>query len=222
MLSPSFSVTTPATDLTLLSISELRKAANVADGSRDADLMALGSRVANAITQACNVATDGATPPTLRKETITDTFRRNRFFGRVRNRDRDKLEGGETIYLSRRPIISVASVVEAGTPLDLSSYEIRAGKGALVRLNNDSPIQWVPNKIVVVYDAGWATVPEGLKRAAEQLVQLYWSQNSKDPLVRQSNLPGVLEQQFWMGPPSGPSIPQDVMDDLGPYINLLA
>jgi hypothetical protein len=222
VLSALFSVTAPASDLTLLTIAELRSAANVSDGSRDADLTRFGSRVAYAITQACKIATDGATPPTLRKETVSDTFRRNRWFGRRPQRDRDTLEGDETLYLSRRPIVSVASVVEAGVLLDPTSYEIRPGIGSLVRLNNDIPMQWARDKIVVAYDAGWAIVPDGLKRAAEQLVQLYWSQGLKDPLVRQTSVPGVLEQQFWMGPPSGPSIPQDVMDDLGPYINLLA
>lgn len=222
MLSPNISVTSAATDLSLLSITELRKAANVSDSSRDADLLTLGLRIAATITATCNIATDGATPPTLRKETITDTFRRNRFFARVRNRDRDGLAGDEEIYLSRRPVVSVASVTESGVLLDPASYEVRGGIGALVRLNNDVPCQWAPSKIVVVYDAGWATVPDGLKRAAEQLVQLYWSQASKDPLVSQSNVPGVLEQQIRIGSQSAPSIPQDVMDDLGPYINLLA
>lgn len=221
MLSPNISVTAAATDLSLLSISELRKAANVSDGSRDTDLLALGLRVAATIAGACKIATDGATPPTLRKETITDTFRRSRWVGRAAQRDRDDLDGGELLYLSRRPVVTVSSVVEAGTALDPSSYEIRAGIGALVRLNNDVPCQWARNKIVVVYDAGFATVPYGLKRAAEQLIQMYWSQQTKDPLVRESNIPGVLERQFWIGSSSDPSIPQDVMDDLGPYMNLL-
>lgn len=221
MLSPNISVVTPAADLSLLSIVELRRSANVSDSSRDADLLALGLRIAATITATCNIATDGATPPTLRKETITDTFRRNRFFARVRNRDRDGLAGDEELYLSRRPIVSVASVTESGVLLDPASYEVRGGVGALVRLNNDVPCQWAPGKIVVVYDAGWATVPDGLKRAAEQLVQAYWSQQGKDPLVRQQSIPGVLEQQFQIGSGSAAAIPQDVMDDLGPYMNLL-
>lgn len=222
MLSPNFSVITAATDLSLLAIDELRAAVNISDSSRDADLQRIGKRVAAVIAAACKVATDGVTPPTLRLETVSDTFRQNRWFGRRPQRDRDSLEGDETLYLSRRPIASVASVVEAGVTLDPGSFEIRAGTGALVRLNNDVPMQWARNKIVIVYDAGWDVVPDGLKRAAEQLMQIYWSQQVKDPLVRQVSIPGVLERQFWIGAATDPAVPQDVMDDLGPYMNLLA
>lgn len=221
MLSPNISVTTAATDLTLLTVAERRAAVNISDGSRDVDLSRLESRVSAVIAQACKIATDGVTPPTLRKETITDTFRRNRWAGSARHRYRDDVDGGQAIYLSRRPVVSVASVVEAGTTLAVTSYEIRAGTGGLIRLNSDAPAQWAADKIVVVYDAGWDTVPDGLKRAAEQLMQVYWSQQANDPLVKQISIPGVLERQFWIGSSSDPAIPQNVMDALGPYMNLL-
>lgn len=214
-LSPVFNVVTPATDLTLLSIVELRAAIGASDGSKDVALTRIGSRVADALTQACHVATDGATPATLRKESVTDTFRLNRWWGRISHPT-----AHETLTLSRRPIVTVASVVEIGT-LDPTSYEIRAGQGALMRLFNDQPSNWGRGKIVVTYDAGWTTVPEGLKRAAEKLVRFYWSEATRDPLVRQVSIPGVMEKTFWIGSPTDPAIPQDVIDDLGPYINPL-
>jgi hypothetical protein len=126
------------------------------------------------------------------------------------------------LLLARRPIVSVSLVVEAGNDLDpTSDFEIRSGEGALLRLFNDTPSHWARDKIIVTYVAGWATVPEGLKRAAEKLVRFYWSEAAKDPLLRSVNIPGVSERTYWIGSPDDPSIPQDVMDDLGPYINPL-
>ena len=215
MLPSVISVTTQASDLTLLTIEELRSATGQTNNSKDVVLKRLGCRIADALTEACKVATDGAKPPTLRQETLTETFRLNRWWNR-RNHQSERT----TLILARRPIVSVASVVEAGAILDPCSYEIHAGEGTLVRLFNDAPSHWCLDKIVVTYTAGWATVPEGLKRAAEKLVAFYWSELSKDPLLRIENIPGVLERTYWIGSPSDPSIPQDVMDDLGPYINL--
>lgn len=215
MPTPTISVTAPAGDLTYLSIAEMRAAVGIADDSRDTDLQRISGRVASAITEACKVATDGATPPTLRKETITDTFRLSRTMARLHYTDPAPL------HLSRRPIVSIASVVEAGTTLDPTSYEIRAAEGAIYRLNVDSRCDWSVGKTVVVYDAGWVTVPERLKLANEKLLRQYWFENGRDPSERQVNIPGVMEVQRWIGAPADPSIPQDVMDDLGPYINAL-
>lgn len=219
MLGSVISVTTPASDLTLLTIAELRAAAQVTGNSQDANLKRVGDRVADAISQACKVVTDGAIPPTLRQETLVETFRLNRWWNRT-----DHRTPREMLMLARRPIVSVASVVEAGNTLDptIPDYEIRSGEGALLRLFNDAPSHWAHDKIVVTYTAGWSMVPQGLKRAAEKLVRFYWSEMAKDPLLRTINIPGVSERTYWIGAPDDPSIPQDVMDDLGPYINPLA
>lgn len=218
MLSPNISVTDDAGDLSLLTVAELRSAVNISGASQDVALGRLGLRVAAAITAACKVASDGINPPTLREEAITETIRRNWRYGMPREHLN---EGAHTLYLSRRPVTTVASVIESGVTLDPSMYEIHAAAGAIVRLNNDIPCQWARGKIVVAYIAGWDDIPDGLKRAAEQLMQIYWSQQANDPLVKQISIPGVIERQFWIGSSSDPAIPQDVMDDLGPYINLL-
>lgn len=217
MLPSVINVTTQATDLALLTLPELRSAVGATNNSTDATLTRLGCRISDAITQACKVATDGAKPPTLLQESLIETFRLNRWWNR-----RDHSEPRSTLILARRPIVSVTSVAEAGVTLDPCSYEIHASEGTLVRLFNDAPSHWCRDKIVITYTAGWATVPQGLKRAAEKLVAFYWSELSKDPLLRIENIPGVLERTYWIGSPSDPSIPQDVMDDLGPYINLQA
>lgn len=217
MLTSLLSVTSAASDLTFLTIAELRAAVLLDNNSRDADLIRIGGRVADAIVQACSVATDGAVPPTLREEALTETFRFNRWFGY-------RLHAGgphEMLYLARRPITSVTSVVEAGVDLDDTMYEVRPGVGALLRLNDDEPTRWAHDKIVISYVAGFASVPEGLKRAAEKLVRLYWSEASRDPSIKQETVPGVMQVTYGIGAPADPSIPRDIMDDLGPYINPL-
>lgn len=218
MLSPDFNVITAATDLTLLSLAEMRAAVGQKNNNRDADVQRAASRVAGAITAACKLAADGATPPTLRLETVQDAFRLNRRWNR-----RDHSDTQEKLILSRRPIVKINSIVEAGITLDpTSDIEVRGAEGALIRLIDDKPAQWARDKIVVNYDAGWAVVPDGLKRAAEELMTFYWSEGFKDPLLRSINVPGVVEKQYWIGSPSDPAIPQSVLDKLGPYINPLA
>lgn len=217
MLPSVLSVTTPAIDLTLLTLAELRSAVNLTNNSRDSDLKILGADVADAITQACKVATDGATPATFRLETLTETFRLNRWFNR-----KSQQSSHAALLLGRRPIVSVVSIVEAGITLDPSAYEVHAGAGMLERLVLDAPSHWARDKIVVSYTAGWSTVPQGLKRAAGKLAKLYWDEKSKNSSLRQITIPGVSEKTYWIGSPTDPDIPQDVMDDLGPYINLQA
>lgn len=215
MLSSVISVTTPASNLAILSLPELRAIVPSGKVVSNQQLDWLGLRVADALTQACKVRADGATPVTLLQESLTETFRLNRWWNR-----RDHATAQSELILARRPIVSVTSVVEAGVTLDPSSYEIRPAEGVLLRLFNDSPSHWAKDKIVITYVAGWATVPEGLKRAAHKLFALYLSENSKDPLVRSVNVPGVIEKTYWIGSATDPSIPQDVMDDLGPYLNV--
>lgn len=208
------SVTAPASDLSLLTLDELRAAIGLKDNSKDADLRALGTRVFDRITQACRIAADGATPPTLRQETLTETFRFDllrRWDWRSRQRE---------IVLSRRPITQVKSVEEAGTVLNpATDYETLAAAGMLRRLLNDEPAHWGSGKVIVQYTAGWETVPEGLKLAAERLARAYWFQQSRDPAVRQINIPGVIERQYWISAASDPDIPKEIMDMLGPYRN---
>jgi hypothetical protein len=199
-------VVTPASNLALLTLDELRACAGLTDGSQDTALNRLGGRI----------PADGATPPTLLQETLTETFRLNRWWGR-----RDHLSARETLILSRRPIVSITSVTEAGTLLDPTEYEIRSGAGTLGRLFNDTPARWAWDRIDVAYVAGWSTVPQGLKRAAEKLARLYWCQAQRDPTMRSEQAVGVASWTYWIGSPTDPDIPQDIMDDLGPYLNVL-
>lgn len=197
-------VTTPASDPTLLSAQELRDAVGAADGSHDTALASIGRRVAAAIARVCGVAAGGAVAPTLRKETLTETFR---------------LEAArQKLILARAPVVSVTSVVEDGITLAAADYEIDAGPGLLLRLDDDTPAAWEPCKITVVYSAGWETVPDDLKLAATKLVQAAFASGSRDPDLKRERVDGVGEWEYWVGPAGDPLVPDEVMHLLAPYV----
>lgn len=201
-------VTTPADDLALLTVAELRAAAGLAatDGSLDTELSALGRRVAASITAACRIARAGAVQPTLRSETLSETFRLS-------------CERRELV-LARRPIAEIASVTENGTVLESAAYESDDAAGLLYRLSADTRACWPAVKIVIAYTAGWATVPPDLALAASKLAATVRAEDRRaDPNLRSEEIPGVISQTWWVGPKDDPAIPGEVLDLLGPYIN---
>ena len=179
-------VTTPAADYNLLTPAELRQAVGLAvdDASQDATLAPLGLRVSAAIAQFCFVAAAGVSPPTLRQETVTET---------VATRMQDGL------VLSRRPVVAIASVVEDGVTLDPDNYEVDPTTAILSRVYAGRSAYWSAGRIVIVYQAGWATVPDELKQAAAMWVQSLYHQAGRDPLLRSEEVPDVYSAT-WVVP----------------------
>lgn len=202
-------VTTEATDRSLLTVQDLRSATGISSGS-DAELAELGRRVSASIVRACHVRAGGATPPTLRKETLTETFRLD--------------SPREALILSRRPIVSVTSVTEDDTDvLTTDEYETNDSSGILRRLCSSYPYQptcW-PHccKITVVYVAGWETVPDDLRLAGSMLAASLSASTGRDPNVKRIYIHGVEEREYWVPPTTDPLVTQEVLDLLGPYIN---
>jgi hypothetical protein len=202
-------VTTPATDLQLLTTAELRTAAGLAatDNGKDATLIAMGLRIASTMAKACKVAASGVSPVTLREETLTETFR-------LKSRQ-DKL------LLSRKPIVSVTSITEVDVALAESAFETETSAGMLTRLYDDHSACWPCGKIVVVYVAGWATVPDDLKLAATKFVQALTQQGDRDPMLKSKSIEGVASYEWWVDPTKDCIVPAEVMDLLqsGGYVN---
>lgn len=201
----TLTVTSAADDRSLLTLDALRAATGVATGRAD-ELRALGAAVAQTITRFCGIRAGGATPPTLRAETLTETFRLD--------------DAPQRLVLARRPILSVTSVTEAGEALTLDTdYEIESAPGMLLRLCGDAPSCWRCGKIVVVYSAGWSTVPEDLALAASKLASLLWQEAGRDPNLKRVRIEGVSEREYWVPPSSDPLIPQEIAELLGAYCN---
>jgi hypothetical protein len=69
------------------------------------------------------------------------------------------------IWLTHTPINSITSVTVDGTTLSSSQYSFVAATGRLTRVVNGRPTSWRTHKvqsIVVVYNGGYATVPDDL------------------------------------------------------------
>lgn len=197
-------VTTPAADPTLLTLAELQAAVGDA-GVSDAALTALGQRVAAVIARTCSVPAAGATPPTLRLETLSETI--------------EVGTASATLVLARRPVTEIVTVTEDGTALESGAWRLDAAAGLLRRRSADGPTLWpCDSDIEVAYAAGWATVPDDLKLAAAKLAAVFWSEGERgDPSLRSVEIPGVISKTFWVGPSDDPAIPAEVLDLLWPY-----
>jgi hypothetical protein len=196
-----FSVTTPATDLSLLTIAELRAAVGAADGSQDAELAIVGRRVSTAIARQCNIVDDGVNPPTLLQETCTEIFR---------------WDGCGPLSLARRPVTSITSVTIDGVVSDAADYEI-VGR-YLYALTDDEVTDWQSGKITVVYVAGYATAPDDLKMAATKLVTATNAESTRDPSVKREEIPGVMEVEYWVAPSGDSFLSNEISDLLSPYV----
>lgn len=205
-------ITTPASDLQLLSIAEMRELAGVTDTSQDEALTRLGLRIAADICAECNIAIGVGHPPTLKQETCTEIFR-------------DVCDW--TLILSRRHDGVIESVTVDGETLADSESEVDAEGGLVARLGNDDRVQWRGRKITVVYKAGFVEVPADLARAAADFFRLAWSESSRDLAVKAErvDVDGVEEREitYWAGAlpgsTSGP-VPDIVAGQLARFRNL--
>jgi hypothetical protein len=199
----TFTVTTPASNLSLLAVEELRAAVGVTDSSQDAALTALGLRLSASIAKQCGVASDGVNPPTLLSETCSEVFRPTRH--------------QQDLILARRPVSAITSVDENSTLLDATNYEIRRGSGILTRLSGDRLSCFPCVKITVIYTAGFTTVPDDLKLAASKLAAALFSETARDPNLKRVDVVDIEEREYWVGPKDDPLLSEEISDLLAPY-----
>lgn len=181
-------VKTKAEDLSLLTAEERRSAAGVTGTASDTDLEAMDKRIAAAITTECSIAVGSGAEPTLRQETLVETF-----FGAC----------GAQLILSRRHEVEIVSVTVDGTALTEEDYLVDPETGLLCRMQGGYPSAWSGRKVDVEYKAGFAAVPDELKAAAIAMLRLAWSERSRDPAIKSEriNIPDVREvdRQYWVG-----------------------
>lgn len=210
-----FEVTTAASSNVLLTTTEAKTALGIAGSSRDADVARVVARVSAAIFRACNVRTDGVHAPTLLSEEITETFRLE-----------CPVKGA--LLLSRRRVSEVTTLTEAGTEItEDTDFTVDPASGQLFRLgSSDDFTCWPRGKIVVAYTAGFSTVPDDLKLAAETWLRMLWRDAYEtpaiinDPLVKVEDIPGVRRVERWVNPTVETLLPPEVESILcdGGYI----
>lgn len=192
-----FTVSVVAPDRNLLTLAEMKAALGITGSANDAALTALGLQISDMISAECRVPVDGVKPPTLRQETIIETFRRRAY--------------AKTLILARRFVNSIASIVERGVALTASDYEVEKASGMVNRLNSVGDIIcWAPATLVVTYSAGFETVPEALKLAAIRVLREQWSTNDRDPLIRSETVEDVSRIDYWVGGFGSQSVPSAI------------
>lgn len=191
----------------LLTTAQLRVAAGLAatNASRDAELSAIGLTVSDIISNWCNIAGDGITPVTLRQETLIETVR---------------LTCGKSPLILSRRFLGTVSVVEADVALAATDFSINAGAGMLTRLSSDAETYWPTSKIIVTYEAGFATVPTDLVDVAAEMVARRIGA-SRDPMMRSERIevPGVrtVDRSYWVDANDSVDLTPDMQSILNAY-----
>ncbi len=200
-------VITPASSYDLTDLATVKAALGITGTNEDVSLAKFITDASGDIASYCNRV--------FIKETIKDTWRV--LF--VRGLQKSRLD---EIVLSRRPVVSIASVVMDGTTLaEDTDYEVDYDEGVLYRLDSGNAVRWFFGRLDVQDDAGYvlADVPAPVSKACIDLVKLSRSGSTRDPLVKQESVPGVGETQYWVGgvPGSVGNIPPQIQNALDPF-----
>jgi hypothetical protein len=175
----------------------------------------LGGTVDTALVQRWIAAASGAivrhTGRTFARETVTETFWLPRYCV-------------PALRLDRIPVASITSVTVDGAVLDAADYLIDAGSGLLTRLSSDTPADWLANKVVVVYQAGYvlpgaasATLPADIERACIITLAAMSSSQGRDPQLRSEAADGIGSQS-WLDPRAEDgALPQAAATLLAPW-----
>lgn len=167
-------VLTPATDLALLTATELRGAAGLAedDTSQDASLALLGLEAAEWIAEVCGIRTAGANPPTVLAEELRETFPPG--------------WNGVELNLARR-FVSDVTVTENSVALaDGTDFVVLDDRGAIQRMSSGYGLPWQVAPIAVEYTAGFSNgspsnLPAAIKAVARDYVRMRYGINALDP-----------------------------------------
>lgn len=200
-------VTAAARTYDLVDIAAVREELSLTDNSKNALLSRYITSASAMVAQYCNRV--------FPAETMTEQLWASR------DRWPRLVEGGvPNLQLTRWPIQSVTSVTENGTALVANTdYAIDAANGQLIRLDGNAyPKLWPVYPIVVVYSGGFAEIPVDVQDAVIRMVTRRFRSQGRDPNLRQQNVPGVLEQSWWIatGADSGNMTP-DIADILDNY-----
>src|SRR5690606_11809829 len=95
-------------------------------------------------------------------------------------------------------------------------YELDPTTAILSRVYAGRSAYWSAGRIVVVYSAGWAVVPDELKQAAAMWVHSLYHRAGRDPLLRSEEVPDVYSASFAV---AADAMPAGVAAMLDPYRN---
>jgi hypothetical protein len=168
--------------------------------------------------------------PTLRRETVTQTFYPDRWSEcvsalRLRNYpvaaiiDRTVEEIIEMVPTD----VLIPGVIVDGVGLDAAEYRFVPENGLLYRAN----FPWAfCQSVAVTYRGGYLlpgqanrNLPASIEAACVELVSGYWHSRGRDPLVKSETNFGVAEFQYWVGAVGeAGDLPPGVMQKISPYL----
>jgi hypothetical protein len=130
----------------------------------------------------------------------------------------------ESLSLARFPVTSIASVIEDGTTLAATDYEVAPESGLLYRLSGDERTTWRARKITVQYTGGYIlpeqpnrTLPHDVQRACILMVAAAYLAKGRDPMLRSESAQDV-GQVSYLDPRAGmESMPPQAAALLQPY-----
>lgn len=208
MMQPAIitTVTTPASSYDLTTLDNVKAELDITDGKQDPALKRYITSASTAAAQYCNRK--------FQAETVQDEIIcSDHFTWQVSGRF-------EVLQLARWPLITVVSVTEDGQVLtEGTDFLVDPPIGALYRLDaNGNRIKWSTQPKVVQYEAGYAEIPSDVEDAVIRMVTRRFLSKGRDPNLKQQNVPGVLEQSWWIatGSESGNMSP-DITDILDNY-----
>jgi hypothetical protein len=176
----------------LLTTAEAKAALGITDSLRDDDIDRAVARISAAIYRACNLRTDGVTPPTLLSEALKESFRLDWSWTRG------------PLQLSRRRVTELV-ISEAGGAIDPATYDLDRAAAQLWRLDGSGAVNyWTAGPVVVEYTAGFIEVPDDLKLAAETWLRTLWRDSYdepstiSDPMIKVEEIPGVRRIERWV------------------------
>lgn len=205
----STTVTAAAASYDLTTLATVKEELSISTNANDAALKRYISSASAAAAQYCNRV--------FAAETITDQFLPVPdpsfviFAGRI-----------QPLQLSRWPVVMTAPPVVTENRIVLvagTDYLLDPLAGSVTRLDpNGNPNSWRPYIITVSYTSGYVPIPLDVDDAVVRMVTRRFASKGRDPNLKQLNVPGVIEQSWWIatGTDSGNMAP-DISDILDNY-----
>lgn len=204
-------VQTPATVTRLCTLQGVKDDLSIPGVVEDAYLNGVIDAVSRTICDHLNIAEAEDGSSTLGRETLVETL--------------DLDDCRRLLQLSRKPIVSVASITLDGVAVDAAEYEALKSSGMLQRLSEYRVIPWSVGRYVVSYVAGWKlpgedgrNLPAPIERAAIDLVKLTRFGRKRDAMVKAEEIPDIERIEYWVGGADAAAIPPDVASRIERYI----
>ncbi len=123
-------------------------------------------------------------------------------------------ESARALRLSRFPVTAITSVVIDGSAT--SDYAVDEKSGVLSRTASGVVGTWCGREIVITYSGGYellGTLPRTIEDACLALLRHRAASRTRDPMLRQLEIPGVSVETYWVpGAGQDSGLPPEVED----------